>query len=83
MARDLSGLDVAVVMIDGIEIAGSCTVVAPAICTDGTQGPRRAVAGHREQDLVTDVLADLVARGLSAEGGVLVVIDGAKALAAR
>lgn len=32
--------------------------------------------------MVTDLLADLVARGLDASGGLLVVIDGAKALAA-
>jgi putative transposase len=32
--------------------------------------------------VVTTLLADLVERGLSVEGGVLCVIDGAKALAA-
>jgi putative transposase len=32
--------------------------------------------------IVTQLLADLVDRGLSAEAGLLVVIDGAKALAA-
>ncbi len=38
---------------------------------------------HREQaEVATDLLADLVARGLSADDGLLVVIDGAKALRA-
>ncbi len=83
MARDLSELEVAVVMIDGIEIAGSCTVVALLICTDGTKVPVGLWLGDTEnKTVVTGLLADLVARGLSGEGGLLVVIDGAKALAA-
>jgi len=83
MARDLSGLDEAVVMIDGIDIAGSCTVVALVICTDGTKVPIGLWLGDTENTtVVTNLLADLVARGLSADGGLLVVIDGAKALAA-
>ncbi|MDQ4133565.1 MAG: IS256 family transposase [Actinomycetota bacterium] len=83
MARDLSGLEVAVVMIDGIEIVGQCCVVAMVICTDGTKVPVGLWLGDTEnKTVVTNLLADLVARGLSAEGGLLVVIDGAKALAA-
>jgi putative transposase len=35
LARDLSDLDIAVVMIDGIEVAGSCLVAALVITTDG------------------------------------------------
>ncbi len=83
MARDLSGLDVAVVMIDGIEIAGQCCVVGLVICTDGTKVPVGLWLGDTEnKTVVTNLLADLVARGLRADGGLLVVIDGAKALAA-
>ncbi len=83
MARDLSGLAVAVVMIDGIEMAGQCCVVTLVICTDGTKVPVGLWLGDTENTtVVTNLLADLVARGLSAEGGLLVVIDGAKALAA-
>ena len=82
MARDLSGLDVAVVMIDGIDIAGQCCVVALVICTDGTKVPVGLWLGDTEnKTVVTHLLADLGARGLSPEGGLLVVIDGAKALA--
>ena len=40
-----------------------------------------AWATPRTRPSCTDLLADLVARGLSREGGLLVVIDGAKALA--
>lgn len=83
MARDLSDLDVAVVMIDGIEIAGQCCVAALLITTDAKKIPVGLWLGDTEnKTVVTHLLADLVSRGLSAEGGLLLVIDGAKALAA-
>jgi transposase-like protein len=83
MARDLADLDVAVVMIDGLEVAGSCVVVALVITADGTKVPVGLWLGDTEnKTVVTALLADLVQRGLSVEGGVLCVIDGAKALAA-
>lgn len=83
MARDLTDLDVTVVMIDGIEVAGSCCVAALLITTDGRKIPVGLYLGDTEnKTVVTDLLADLVARGLDASGGLLVVIDGAKALAA-
>jgi putative transposase len=83
MARDLSGLDVAVIMIDGLEIAGQCCVVALVICADGTKVPVGLWLGDTEnKTVVTGLLADLQARGLSVDGGLLAVLDGAKALAA-
>jgi putative transposase len=83
MARDLSALDVAVVMVDGIEVAGQCCVAALVMTTEGSKVPVGLWLGDTENKaVVTALLADLVARGLSVEGGVLVVIDGAKALAA-
>ncbi len=83
MARDLSGLDVAVVMVDGIEVAGQCVVAALVVTTDGTKVPVGLwLGGTENKTVVTALLADLVARGLSSEAGLLVVIDGAKALAA-
>ena len=83
MARDLSGLDVAVIMIDGLEIAGQCCVVALVITTDGTKAPVGLWLGDTEnKTVVTGLLADLQARGLSVDGGLLAVLDGAKALAA-
>lgn len=83
LARDLSELDVAVLMIDGVDFAGTCCVVSLVITADGTKVP----VGLREGDtenatLVRELLRDLADRGLSADGGLLVVIDGAKALAA-
>ncbi len=83
MARDLSGLEVAVIMIDGLEVAGQCVVVALAITADGTKIPVGLWLGDTEnKTVVTGLLADLAARGLSGDGGLLAVLDGAKALAA-
>lgn len=83
MARSLADLDVAVLMIDGLDVAGQCVVVALVITADGTKVPVGLWLGDTENKVVvTDLLADLVARGLSTENGVLCVLDGGKALAA-
>jgi transposase-like protein len=83
MARDLSDLDAAVLMLDGIVLAGQCCVAALLITTDGRKVPAGLWLGDTESaTVVTGLLADLSARGLSTEEGLLVVIDGAKALAA-
>jgi len=83
MARDLTDVEVAALMIDGVNFAEHCCVVALAICTDGTKVPVGLWLGDTEnKTVVTHLLADLVDRGLSVDGGLLVVIDGAKALAA-
>jgi putative transposase len=82
MTRNLADLDVAVLMIDGLDVAGQCVVVALVITTDGTKVPVGLWLGDTEnKTVVTSLLADLVGRGLSVDGGVLCVIDGAKALA--
>jgi len=82
MARDLSALEVAVLMIDGVQVAGTCCVAALAITADGHKLPVGLWLGDTEnRTVVTSLLADLQARGLSTAGGLLLVIDGAKALA--
>lgn len=82
MARDLSELDVVALMLDGVNFAEHCCVVALAICADGTKVPVGLWLGDTEnKTVVTHLLADLVDRGLNADHGLLVVIDGAKALA--
>lgn len=83
LARDLSALDVAALMIDGIVFADCCCVVALAITADGTKVPVGLWDGDTENTtVVKDLLADLVGRGLRYDQGILVVIDGSKALAA-
>ena len=83
MARDLTELSVAVMMIDGVNFAEQCCVVAMAICTDGTKVPVGLWLGDTEnKTIVTNLLADLASRGLDDSGGLLFVLDGSKALAA-
>jgi len=83
LAQDLSGIDVAVLMIDGIVFAECCCVVALVITTDGTKIPVGLWDGDTENTVVVkDLLADLVGRGLRFEAGLLCVLDGSKALAA-
>jgi len=81
LARDLSGLETAVLMIDGLNVADQMITVALIICADGTKVPVGLVLGDTENSVVvTDLLADLVARGLRFEHGILAVLDGSKAL---
>jgi transposase-like protein len=81
MARDLSELGIVALMIDGVNFAEHCCVVALGISGDGTKVPLGLVLGDTEnKEVVRNLLTDLVSRGLSADSGLLVVIDGAKAL---
>ena len=83
MARDLSGQDIKVLMLDGEHMAERCVVVALAITADGTKKPVGLWDGSTEnKTVVRSLLADLVDRGLAVDDGLLVVIDGAKALSA-
>ena len=83
MARDLAGEDIKVLMLDGEHMAERCVVVALAITADGTKKPVGLWDGSTEnKTVVRSLLADLVERGLTFDDGLLVVIDGAKALAA-
>jgi transposase-like protein len=81
LARDLTPLDVKVLMVDGEHLAEHLAVVALAITADGTKVPVGLWEGSTENaTVVKALLADLVARGLDATDGLLIVIDGAKAL---
>lgn len=81
--RDLSQLEAAVLMIDGVDFAGEMCIVALIVTADGTKVPVGLRHGDTENaTVVKALLADLVERGLDFSGGLLVVIDGAKALAA-
>jgi putative transposase len=83
LARDLSGLDVKVLMVDGEHLADRCCVVVLAITADGTKVPVGLWDGATEnKTVVRALLADLVSRGLDASDGLLLVLDGAKALSA-
>jgi putative transposase len=81
MSRDLSDLRIAVLMIDGIVLKGRTNVVALGITTEGEKYALGLWDGSTENATIAQaLLADLVARGLDPEQGVLVVIDGSRAL---
>ena len=81
LARDLSELNTAVLMIDGLCVADQMIVVALVITADGTKVPAGLKLGDTENGVVvTEVLADLVARGLRYSHGIVAVLDGSKAL---
>ena len=81
LSRRLDDVELAVVMIDGIELAGMTHVVALGITPDGTKVPLSLREGSTENATVaTALLADLVDRGLRLHEQQLFVLDGAKAL---
>ncbi len=83
MSRSLQDMRLAVLMLDGIDLKGRCCVVALGISTDGVKVPLGLWDGSTENKTVTGhLLADLIGRGLDVEQGVLVVLDGSKALRA-
>jgi transposase-like protein len=83
MSSDLSELDLVALMIDGVHFAEHLCVVALGITIDGTKIPLGLVEGSTENaTVVKALLTDLRDRGLDVCRPILVVIDGAKALAA-
>jgi putative transposase len=83
MSRRLDDVRLAALMLDGIELKGRCCVVALGITTDGVKVPLGLWDGSTENKTVArHLLSDLVDRGLDVEQGVLVVLDGGKALRA-
>ncbi|WP_196189050.1 IS256 family transposase [Conexibacter sp. W3-3-2] len=83
MSRDLGDVRLAALMLDGIELKGRCCVVALGVTTDGVKVPLGLWDGSTEnQTVARHLLADLVDRGLDLDQGVLVVLDGGKALRA-
>jgi putative transposase len=81
MGRRLDDVRLAVMMLDGLEIADRVHVVALGISTEGVKIPLGLWEGSTENaTLARTLLADLVDRGLDPEQAILFVIDGAKAL---
>jgi putative transposase len=81
MARRLDDMRLAVMMLDGLEIAGRVHVVALGVTTDGVKVPLGLWEGSTENaTLARLLLADLVDRGLDPGQAILFVLDGGKAL---
>jgi putative transposase len=79
--RSLGELDLAVLMIDGVEVGGHTVVIALGIDTQGVKHILGLRQGATENATVAKgLLEELVERGLVLDRPLLVVIDGAKAL---
>ncbi len=79
--RDLAGEEYCVIMIDGIEKAGTHVIVALGFTTKGRKHVLGLRAGASENtEVVKDLLQSLIDRNLTTTPSVLFVLDGAKAL---
>jgi putative transposase len=81
MSRRLDDVRLAVMMLDGMDIAERTHVVALGISTEGVKIPLGLWEGSTENaTLARTLLADLVDRGLDPSQAILFVIDGGKAI---
>jgi putative transposase len=81
VARKLDEVDLIAMFIDGIEFAGHAVLIALGVTIDGTKIPLGIWAGSTENTtVVTELLSNLVGRGLRVEQSMLFVIDGGKAI---
>ena len=81
LAAPLHELDLVALMVDGVNFAEHCCVVALGIGSDGRKHPLALEEGSTENaTLVRDLLSGLRERGLDVTRPLLVVIDGSKAL---
>ena len=81
VGRKLDEVDLIAMFIDGIEFAGHAVLVALGVTIDGTKTPLGIWAGSTENTtVVTELLSNLVGRGLRVEQSMLFVIDGGKAI---
>jgi transposase-like protein len=81
LSQPLTGLDLLVLMIDGVHFADHVVLVALGIDSEG----RKHVLGLREgatenASACTALLGDLVERGLQTDRSILAVLDGSRAL---
>jgi len=81
MGRDLSELQLAALMLDGLHVGEHVVLIAMGIDEDGNKHVLGIHEGATENAAAcTGLLGDLRDRGLNTERSILVVIDGSKAL---
>ena len=81
MRRDLSGLKLVALLLDGVHFAEHVVLAAVGIDVDGGKHPLGLREGATENAAACKaLLEDLIERGLNPNRVILVVIDGAKAL---
>lgn len=80
-SKPLDGLDLRVVMIDGIAFRDHCVLLALGVATDGSKHGLGLWEGSTENSVVAKaLLRNLIERGLPTDRALLFVIDGSKAL---
>ena len=81
LGRRLDELDLVALFLDGVHVAGQTLIVALGVAADGSKTPLGIRLGSTENAAIcTELLQDLVTRGLRLDGRVLCVIDGGKGL---
>lgn len=81
LTRRLEGLELVALFMDGVVVAQQTVIVALGITRAGRKEPLGLRLGSTENAVVcTELLQDLLARGLTLDGRVLCVIDGGKGL---
>jgi transposase-like protein len=81
LSQRLEALEVLALFLDGVVVAGQTVIVALGLTRDGQKVPLGLRLGSTENAVVcTEVVQDLLARGLTIADRVLCVIDGGKGL---
>jgi mutator family transposase len=81
LGRRLDEIDLVALFLDGVYVAGQTLIVALGVAADGRKCLLGIRLGSTENSAIcTDLLHDLVTRGLRLDGRVLCVIDGGKGL---
>ena len=81
--RDLSGLDITAIFMDGKGFGDTMIIAAIGVCSDGQKVALGIWQGTTENAVVCQsLLSDLIRRGLRVEKPYLFVIDGGKGLRA-
>jgi len=81
MAAGLSELDLVVLMVDGVNFADHCCIVALGIDADGVKHPLGVVEGDTENaTVVKRLIVSMRDRGLDVTKPILCVLDGSGAL---
>lgn len=81
LGQRLDGLELLALFLDGVVVAGQTVIVVVGLTRDGEKKPLGLRLGSTENAvLCTELLQDLLARGVSLGERVLCVIDGGKGL---
>lgn len=81
VSRPLGDVALVAMFLDAIEIAGKAAILALGVTTDGTKVPLGLALGSTENAVVaTDLLQNLLSRGLRIDGAILCAIDGGKGI---